>query len=306
MATSAGSDSTHTTFICWRSMSFEFPIYTFWIKGEKQSHRSKRCVKYDWLHYDSMADAGFCHLCLTTKRDNSFLAGMKRDPAFISRRILHQSRRRYWIVQCWHHRCKHLDGSNSWFANLAMARCCGQWHDDASNMAGSKHGVAAQLLAEEPCALLTQCYGHTLDLAVVDAIKQALDTAFEISKIRFSLKRNATSTKSKWRIQLRMNQFLQDGLYVVMLLQVSLTTTIHWRGCGMNALRPSWNQMWKVASLVYRLKCCTTILCLVFNSARKTLKIIDNLRCTLQHQAVSSRRASSSWVDCIDIERDAY
>ena len=74
---------------------FEFPIHTFWIKGEKQSHRSKRCVKYDWLHYDSMADAGFCHLCLTTKRDNSFLAGMKRDPAFISRRIPHQSRRRY-------------------------------------------------------------------------------------------------------------------------------------------------------------------------------------------------------------------
>ena len=78
-----------------------------------------------------------------------------------------------------------------------MARCCGQWDDDASNMAGSQHGVAVQLLAEEPRALLTHAMGHTLDLAVVDAMKQALDTAFEISKIRFSLKRNATFDKIK-------------------------------------------------------------------------------------------------------------
>ena len=65
-------------------------------------------------------------------------------------------------------------------------------------MAGSKHGVAAQLLKEEPRALLTRCYCHALNLAVADAMKQskvcrdALDTAFEISKlIRVSLKRNA-------------------------------------------------------------------------------------------------------------------
>ena len=41
--------------------------------------------------------------------------------------------------------------------NLAMAQCFGQCYDGASNMASSKHGVAAQRLAEEPCALLTHC-----------------------------------------------------------------------------------------------------------------------------------------------------
>ena len=71
-------------------------------------------------------------------------------------------------------------------------------------MAGSKHGVAAQLHAEEPRALLTHCYGHALNLAVVDAMKQskvchdALDTSYEISKlIRFSLKRNAALDRIK-------------------------------------------------------------------------------------------------------------
>ena len=65
-------------------------------------------------------------------------------------------------------------------------------------MAGSKCGVAAQLQAEEPRALLTHCYGHALNLAIADAMKQskvcrdALDTAFEVSKvIFFSPKRNA-------------------------------------------------------------------------------------------------------------------
>ena len=88
--------------------------------------------------------------------------------------------------------------------NLAMAQCCGQCYDGASNMASSKHGVAAQRLAEEPRALLTHCYGHALNLAVADAMKQskvcrdALDTAFEISQlIRFSPKRNAASNKIK-------------------------------------------------------------------------------------------------------------
>ena len=56
-------------------------------------------------------------------------------------------------------------------------------------MAGSKNGVAARVLAEEPHALLTHCYDHALNLAVGDAMKQskvcrdALDTAFEVSNL---------------------------------------------------------------------------------------------------------------------------
>ena len=49
----------------------------------------------------------------------------------------------------------------------------GQCYDGASNMAGSRIGVATQLLAEEPRALLRHCYGHVLKLAVGDAIKQS-------------------------------------------------------------------------------------------------------------------------------------
>ena len=82
--------------------------------------------------------------------------------------------------------------------SLKMTLCRGQCYDGASNMTGSKHGVATQLQAEESRAVLTHCYGHALNLAIGDAMKQskicrdALDTAYEISKlIRFSPKQNA-------------------------------------------------------------------------------------------------------------------
>ena len=38
-------------------------------------------------------------------------------------------------------------------------------------MAGSKNGVKTQLLAEEPDALFTHCYGHALSLSVTDTVK---------------------------------------------------------------------------------------------------------------------------------------
>ena len=79
--------------------------------------------------------------------------------------------------------------------NLKLTQCCGQCYDGASNMVGSKNGVATQLLAKEKRAVLTHCYGHALNLAVGDSMKQskvcrdALDTAYKISKLlRFSPK----------------------------------------------------------------------------------------------------------------------
>ena len=56
--------------------------------------------------------------------------------------------------------------------SLKISQCRGQCYDGASNMAGSKRGVAVKLQAEEPRALLTHCYGHALNLAVGDAMKQ--------------------------------------------------------------------------------------------------------------------------------------
>ena len=71
--------------------------------------------------------------------------------------------------------------------NLKLSRCRGQCYDGASNMSGHQSGVATQLLNEEPWALFVHCYGHSLNLAMCDTMKEtvvtrdALDTAAEIS-----------------------------------------------------------------------------------------------------------------------------
>jgi len=55
-------------------------------------------------------------------------------------------------------------------------------------MSGAKSGVAQQI-KEEPRALYTHCYSHSLNLAASDAIKasksmsNALDTTYEIVKL---------------------------------------------------------------------------------------------------------------------------
>ena len=56
-------------------------------------------------------------------------------------------------------------------------------------MSGIRNGVAAQLCKEEPTAVHTHCYGHSLNLAAADAIKNsklmksALNTTHEITKL---------------------------------------------------------------------------------------------------------------------------
>ena len=72
---------------------------------------------------------------------------------------------------------------------LKMETCRGQCYDGASSMSGAKQGVAKVLLDEEPRALYTHCYGHALNLAVGDCVKQgklmkdALDVVIEVSKL---------------------------------------------------------------------------------------------------------------------------
>ena len=66
-------------------------------------------------------------------------------------------------------------------------------------MSGRRSGVAAQIIAEEPRALYTHCYGPTLlNLAAADTIKQnkllrdALDITSEISKLlKYSPRRDS-------------------------------------------------------------------------------------------------------------------
>ena len=56
-------------------------------------------------------------------------------------------------------------------------------------MARSRNGTATQIHQVETCALVMHCYGHALNLAVVDVVKQSklvcavLDTVGEIAKV---------------------------------------------------------------------------------------------------------------------------
>ena len=73
--------------------------------------------------------------------------------------------------------------------NLRISNCRGQCYDGASNMVGIRSGVTTVLQREEPRAILTHCYGHSLQLAVCDTVKQvkvmqdALDTTYENYKV---------------------------------------------------------------------------------------------------------------------------
>ena len=87
--------------------------------------------------------------------------------------------------------------------NLSVNNCRGQCYDGASNMSGCKNGVAKKI-SDENKAVYTHCYGHALNLAVGDTVKQskimrdALDTTYEMSKlVKFSPKRDSLFEKLK-------------------------------------------------------------------------------------------------------------
>ena len=73
--------------------------------------------------------------------------------------------------------------------NLATSKVLGQCYDGASAMSGAKSGVVARMHAAEPRAVFTHCYGHALNLACADTIRQcklmrdALDTTHEVTKL---------------------------------------------------------------------------------------------------------------------------
>ena len=56
--------------------------------------------------------------------------------------------------------------------NLSISKLRGQCYDGAASMCGSRNGVATQMLKEENRALLTHCYGYSLNLAGSDTMKQ--------------------------------------------------------------------------------------------------------------------------------------
>ena len=82
--------------------------------------------------------------------------------------------------------------------NLDLHNCRGQCYDGAANMAGSRTGTATQLRQVEERAIFTHCYGHALNLAVADVVKESrmvrdvLDTVGEITKLlKYSPRRDS-------------------------------------------------------------------------------------------------------------------
>ena len=88
--------------------------------------------------------------------------------------------------------------------NLSLAKLRGQCYDGAATMAEYKSGVAQQLVQEKRKVLYTHCYGHALNLAWADTIKQikllkdALDTTYGLFKlIKYSPQREACFARLK-------------------------------------------------------------------------------------------------------------
>lgn len=80
--------------------------------------------------------------------------------------------------------------------NLSLEKLRGQCYDGASAMSGTRSGVAKRIADLESRAVYTHCYGHALNLAASDTLKQcklmkdALDTSYEITKlIKYSPRR---------------------------------------------------------------------------------------------------------------------
>ena len=55
--------------------------------------------------------------------------------------------------------------------NLSIHSLRWQCYDGCSTMSGGKMGVAKRISDEEPRAVFTHCYGHSLNLAASDAVK---------------------------------------------------------------------------------------------------------------------------------------
>ena len=56
---------------------------------------------------------------------------------------------------------------------IDLSMCQGQCYDGASNMSGTKNGVAAQITTTEKRAVYMHCYAHALNLAVSYTVKQS-------------------------------------------------------------------------------------------------------------------------------------
>ena len=92
--------------------------------------------------------------------------------------------------------------------DIPLENCHGQCYDGAAAMSGKRSGVATQLQMDNPKAVYIHCYGHSVNLAIQDTMKESkparesLDTVAEICKlISRSPKRNEELEKVRLEAQ---------------------------------------------------------------------------------------------------------
>ena len=65
--------------------TYKFPKWKFGSTViTEQSLQPQWCDSYKWLHYNKVADAAFCHLCMRAQRERKLLSSHRREPAFIT------------------------------------------------------------------------------------------------------------------------------------------------------------------------------------------------------------------------------
>ncbi len=74
--------------------------------------------------------------------------------------------------------------------NVSFMKIRGQCYDGATSKSGSRSGVATRIVREEPKAIYTHCYGHSLSLACSDTIKNC--TLMRNALVKKSPRRDST------------------------------------------------------------------------------------------------------------------
>ena len=189
--------------------------------------------------------------------------------------------------------------------HVNISKCRGQCYDGASNMRGSRNGVAAQICSEEKRAIYTHCYGHALNLAVSDCVKKckvcsdALDIAFEITKlIKFSPKRNAAFDHIREESEegsgmgirkLCPTRWIIRGNSVESIIRNYNNLKQLWDECLEKRLDPD------IKGRIIGVKTQMTQYKVLFGLTlcERVLKITDNLSATLQKQSLPAAEAQS-------------
>ena len=126
-------------------------------------------------------------------------------------------------------------------------RLRGQCYDGCSTMMGKKNGVAKQIKDDvQPLALSTHCYGHSLNLACGDwmrnssVVSKSLATSYEITKlVKYSPKRDSHLRK------IHEEEYYDDDEHDGMLKTVRLFSETRWtvRGASLSSIYDNYKEL---------------------------------------------------------------